>query len=108
MIIVAGADPVNNQPVAAFLIKRAVDKGVRLVVVNDTDNGLDPFAFTNLPRWPTWAKPWNWLPGRKIRCPLWCVDNETGTGSNGKNWRQGCVHSPGGKESIRGQPLPSA
>ena len=49
MIIVAGADPVNNQPVAAFLIKRAVDKGVRLVVVNDTDNGLDPFAFTNLP-----------------------------------------------------------
>jgi predicted molibdopterin-dependent oxidoreductase YjgC len=48
MIILAGADPVINQPVASFLIKRTVDKGIRLIVVDDGDNGLEPFAFMNL------------------------------------------------------------
>ncbi|HRT27976.1 MAG TPA: molybdopterin-dependent oxidoreductase [Syntrophales bacterium] len=40
VILVVGADPVMNQPVASFLIKRAVDKGARLIVVDDADNDL--------------------------------------------------------------------
>lgn len=40
VILVVGADPVRNQPVASFLIKRAVDKGARLIVVDDADNDL--------------------------------------------------------------------
>jgi len=44
LIVVAGADPVKDQPVASFLIKRAVDKGARLVLVDGKDNGLAQFA----------------------------------------------------------------
>ena len=47
-ILVVGADPLANQPVAAFLIKRAVDKGACLIVVDDNDNALNPFAHVNL------------------------------------------------------------
>ncbi len=45
IILVAGSDPGNNQPVASFIIKRVVDKGARLIVVDDNENGLSPFAF---------------------------------------------------------------
>ena len=48
VILVAGADPVNGQPVASFFVKRAVDKGARLIVVDDQVNGLMPFAYMSL------------------------------------------------------------
>ena len=48
IIIVVGSDPLNDQPVASFIIKRAVDKGARLIVVDDKKNGLAPFAFMNI------------------------------------------------------------
>lgn len=44
MILLVGADPAKDQPVASFRIKRLVDKGMRLIVVDDNDNGLAPFA----------------------------------------------------------------
>ena len=44
VILVVSADPVNEQPVASFFVKHAVDKGARLIVVDDKDNGLTPFA----------------------------------------------------------------
>ncbi len=48
IILVVGADPVRDQPVASFLVKRAVDRGARLIVVDDKENGLVPFAHFNL------------------------------------------------------------
>ena len=48
VIILIGADPASAQPVASFIIKRAYDRGARLVVVDDKENGLSPFAFMNL------------------------------------------------------------
>ena len=48
IIIAAGTDPVNDQPVASYYIKRAVDRGARLIVVDSKDNGLSPFAYMNL------------------------------------------------------------
>jgi NADH dehydrogenase/NADH:ubiquinone oxidoreductase 75 kD subunit (chain G) len=48
IILVVGSDPLNDQPVASFIIKRAVDKGARLIVVDDKNNGLTPFAFMNI------------------------------------------------------------
>jgi formate dehydrogenase major subunit len=48
VILVAGANPVKDQAVLSFLIKRSVDKGARLVVVDGKDNGLAPFASMNL------------------------------------------------------------
>jgi formate dehydrogenase major subunit len=48
VILVVGTDPANDQPVASFFVKRAVDKGARLVVVDGKDNGLAPFAYKNL------------------------------------------------------------
>jgi len=47
-ICVVGANPLANQPVAAFLIKRAVDKGACLIVVDDEENALSPFAHVHL------------------------------------------------------------
>lgn len=47
-ILIVGTDPANEQPVASFIIKRSVDKGARLVVVDDKDNGLSLFAYMNL------------------------------------------------------------
>ena len=49
VILVIGADPAKDQPVASFLIKHAIDKGARLVVVDDGENGLSPFAWKTLP-----------------------------------------------------------
>jgi formate dehydrogenase major subunit len=48
VILVVGADPIKDQPVASFLIKRAVDKGARLIVVDGPENGLAPFAHQRL------------------------------------------------------------
>jgi formate dehydrogenase major subunit len=48
IIILIGADPVSDQPVASFIVKRAVDGGARLVVVDEKENGLSAFAFMNL------------------------------------------------------------
>ncbi|MFH2012450.1 MAG: molybdopterin-dependent oxidoreductase [Pseudomonadota bacterium] len=48
VILVVGTDPVKDQPVVSFLIKRTVDKGARLIVVDDKDNGLIEFAHMNL------------------------------------------------------------
>ncbi len=45
IILVVGSDPLNDQPVASFIIKRAVDRGAKLIVVDDKENGLAPFAF---------------------------------------------------------------
>jgi NADH dehydrogenase/NADH:ubiquinone oxidoreductase subunit G len=44
MLVVVGVDPVEEQPVASFLVKRAVDGGARLIVVDGPGNGLAPFA----------------------------------------------------------------
>jgi formate dehydrogenase major subunit len=48
MLLLVGANPGQDQPVASFRIKRLVDKGMRLVVVDDGENGLAPFAETTL------------------------------------------------------------
>lgn len=45
IILVVGADPAKDQPVAAYLVKRAIDKGARLIVLDGDDNGLAPFAY---------------------------------------------------------------
>ena len=47
LLLVVGANPVEDQPVASFLIKRAVDQGARLIVVDGPDNPLIPFAHMN-------------------------------------------------------------
>ncbi|SEM18580.1 formate dehydrogenase major subunit [Syntrophus gentianae] len=44
LILLIGADPAKDQPVSSFMVKRLVDKGVRLIVVDDGENGLRPFA----------------------------------------------------------------
>ena len=48
LILVVGANPVDDQPVASFFIKRAVDNGVRLVVVDDSENDLNRLAYKSL------------------------------------------------------------
>jgi predicted molibdopterin-dependent oxidoreductase YjgC len=48
LILVVGANPVKDQPVLSFLVKRSVDKGARLVVVDGENNGLAPFASMKL------------------------------------------------------------
>jgi len=48
VILVVGCDPLKDQPVASFFIKRSVDRGARLIVVDGKDNGLAPFAYMNL------------------------------------------------------------
>ncbi|MEW6441989.1 MAG: molybdopterin-dependent oxidoreductase [bacterium] len=47
-IVVAGADPAQEQPVASFFVKRAVDGGARLIVVEDRESALAVFAETVL------------------------------------------------------------
>jgi formate dehydrogenase major subunit len=51
LILLVEADPVRDQPVASFFIKRAVDQGTRLVTVESRPTDLTPFAeATFLPR----------------------------------------------------------
>lgn len=45
IILLVGANPAKDQPVASFIIKRALDKGARLVIVDDGENDLAQFAF---------------------------------------------------------------
>jgi len=47
-ILVAGADPVRDHPVVSFLIKRAVDRGARLVLAGDEPGDLALFTDTHL------------------------------------------------------------
>ncbi|MBC7232838.1 MAG: molybdopterin-dependent oxidoreductase [Chloroflexi bacterium] len=48
IILLVGANPASEQPVASFFIKRALNKGARLIVVDDQENGLAAFASMNL------------------------------------------------------------
>ncbi|UCF90857.1 MAG: molybdopterin-dependent oxidoreductase [Desulfobacterales bacterium] len=48
-ILVVGADPVKEQPVAAFMIKRAADRESRLIVVENQTTPLSDYADTVLP-----------------------------------------------------------
>ncbi len=48
VILVVGCDPLKDQPVSSFFVKRSVDKGARLIVVDGKDNGLAPFAYMTL------------------------------------------------------------
>jgi NADH-quinone oxidoreductase subunit G len=48
LILVVGVNPAADQPVAAYLVKRAVDKGARLIVVDQAANGLTPFAYMSM------------------------------------------------------------
>ena len=51
LILIVEADPARNQPVASFLIKRAVDQGARLVTVESQPTELTAFAEASfLPR----------------------------------------------------------
>ena len=43
-IVVAGADPLNYQPVVGYFIKRQLDKDVRVAVIGETDNELSERA----------------------------------------------------------------
>jgi len=43
-ILMAGADPAASHPVASMLIKRAVDRGCRLIVIEDQQSGLTAYA----------------------------------------------------------------
>ena len=43
-ILVTGTDPVNTHPVASMLIKRAVDRGAQLIVIEDRESGLAAYA----------------------------------------------------------------
>ena len=49
LVLVAGSDPARNQPVASFLIKRALDRGARLVTVESRPTDLTAFAETTFP-----------------------------------------------------------
>jgi NADH dehydrogenase/NADH:ubiquinone oxidoreductase subunit G len=44
LVLVVGADPAREQPVASFFIKRAVDRGARLVMVEREASELSAFA----------------------------------------------------------------
>jgi NADH dehydrogenase/NADH:ubiquinone oxidoreductase subunit G len=43
-ILLTGTDPAVSHPVAAMLIKRAVDRGCRLIAIEDQETGLDAHA----------------------------------------------------------------
>jgi formate dehydrogenase major subunit len=47
-IVVIGGDPLKEQKVAGYLIKRACDKGAKLFVINDAPTELDPYATMRL------------------------------------------------------------
>jgi len=46
LILLAGSDPARDQPVASFFIKRALDRGARLVAVESRPTELTAFAET--------------------------------------------------------------
>jgi len=48
VILLIGANPAKDQPVSSYFVKRLVDKGVRLIVVDNGKNELSPFAYITL------------------------------------------------------------
>jgi formate dehydrogenase major subunit len=48
-IVVAGGQPLADQKVVGYTIKRTVEQGATLILVGDTLNDLDPFARQRLP-----------------------------------------------------------
>jgi formate dehydrogenase major subunit len=44
VVLVAGADLANNHQVLGFFIKRNLPNGTKLIVVDPSENGFDPFA----------------------------------------------------------------
>jgi formate dehydrogenase major subunit len=51
LILLVEADPARDQPVASFFIKRAVDRGARLMTIENRSTELTPFAEASfLPR----------------------------------------------------------
>ena len=47
-IVVVGADPARTHPVVAYRIRRALDKGARLFLIDGGGEYLAPHAFTNM------------------------------------------------------------
>jgi len=48
-ILVIGGDPLTNQPVLGYHIKRACQRGASLILVSENGNGLRPWARHSLP-----------------------------------------------------------
>ncbi len=48
IILLIGADPAVDQPVASYVIKRACDRGAHLIIVDGKENGLSPFAYMSV------------------------------------------------------------
>lgn len=44
VVLVAGADLANNHQVLGFFVKRNLPNGTKLIVVDPSENGFDPFA----------------------------------------------------------------
>lgn len=44
LVVVAGADLAHNHQVLGFFVKRNLPKGTKLIVIDPSDNGFDPFA----------------------------------------------------------------
>jgi predicted molibdopterin-dependent oxidoreductase YjgC len=49
LLVVVGANPLEEQKVIGYLAKRAADKGARILIVNDERTELDPWARKRLP-----------------------------------------------------------
>ena len=49
LLVVVGANPLEDQKVIGYLAKRAADKGARIVIVSDEATELDPWARQRLP-----------------------------------------------------------
>ncbi len=47
-IAVVGGDPLEDQPVIGYMVRRAVDNGAKLTVVNDSPTALEPYAQLHL------------------------------------------------------------
>ncbi|MEN6622582.1 MAG: molybdopterin-dependent oxidoreductase [Smithella sp.] len=45
IILLIGANPLVDQPVASYIIKRACDRGAHLIIIDEKENGLSPFAY---------------------------------------------------------------
>lgn len=44
VVVVAGADLANNHQVLGFFVKRNLPNGTKLIVIDPSENGFDPFA----------------------------------------------------------------
>jgi formate dehydrogenase major subunit len=49
LLVVVGANPLEEQKVIGYLAKRAADKGARILIVSDEATELDPWARKRLP-----------------------------------------------------------